>query len=262
MFALLMAWKPRWSSPSWLTTVALDQRWKKATPRAQLQKWMTEDQGWVLHDSADLTGVQEDRINAQVANYCQNKPVFHESLLRRYGSTLNRSRIPDHVDTAEQLRLHLEGLRHAQRHRGLRDRFSGTTNDIGSRSRSTPTRRSRSWRMLIEQVREFDFSKLDYEIIKAIFERLISPEERHKYGQYYTRRGRFLTPDSIASASAPAKKASWTRRAAGTFCPGLLPQSRELNFCEGSRHTSARNFTARISRTSPPPTTITHDAAT
>jgi type I restriction-modification system DNA methylase subunit len=45
----------------------------------------------------------------------------------------------------------------------------------------------RYWRGLINQIHEFDFSKLDYEIIGNIFERLISPDERHKYGQYYTR---------------------------------------------------------------------------
>ncbi|EQD25895.1 N-6 DNA methylase, partial [mine drainage metagenome] len=43
------------------------------------------------------------------------------------------------------------------------------------------------WRVLIEQIHDFDFSKLDYEVIGGIFERLISPEERHKYGQFYTR---------------------------------------------------------------------------
>ena len=43
------------------------------------------------------------------------------------------------------------------------------------------------WRELINQIHKFDFSKLDYEIIGRIFERLISPEERHKYGQFYTR---------------------------------------------------------------------------
>ena len=40
---------------------------------------------------------------------------------------------------------------------------------------------------LINRNSEFDFSKLDYEIIGSIFERLISPDERHKYGQFYTR---------------------------------------------------------------------------
>ncbi len=43
------------------------------------------------------------------------------------------------------------------------------------------------WRELINQIHKFDFSKIDYEVIGRIFERLISPEERHKYGKYYTR---------------------------------------------------------------------------
>lgn len=43
------------------------------------------------------------------------------------------------------------------------------------------------WRTLIRQIHRFDFSRLDYEIIGSIFERLIAPEERQKFGQFYTR---------------------------------------------------------------------------
>jgi type I restriction-modification system DNA methylase subunit len=43
------------------------------------------------------------------------------------------------------------------------------------------------WRAFVEEIHEFDFSRLDYEVIGNMVERLISPEERHKFGQYYTR---------------------------------------------------------------------------
>src|SRR5829696_390169 len=43
------------------------------------------------------------------------------------------------------------------------------------------------WRAFVEEIHEFDFARLDYEVIGTMVERLISPEERHKYGQYYTR---------------------------------------------------------------------------
>lgn len=43
------------------------------------------------------------------------------------------------------------------------------------------------WRQFAEQVDKFDLSRLDYDVIGRIFERLIDPAERHKYGQYYTR---------------------------------------------------------------------------
>jgi type I restriction-modification system DNA methylase subunit len=43
------------------------------------------------------------------------------------------------------------------------------------------------WRGVFQHVDKFDFTQLDYDIIGRIFEKLIAPEERHKYGQYYTR---------------------------------------------------------------------------
>ncbi len=43
------------------------------------------------------------------------------------------------------------------------------------------------WRDVLEHVDKFDFTKIDYDVIGRIFERLIAPEERHKFGQYYTR---------------------------------------------------------------------------
>lgn len=177
--------------PILLTTDALSQQWKKASPRSQLQKWMTEEQGWVLHDSGDMSGVMEDLNRAaQFANYSLvNKLVFHESLLRRYGSELEPITIPGHVSSAEQLRTHLESFfEKARKVTGDYETVFGDDHqDIGNRIPFYADPAVAFWRMLIEQVHDFDFSKLDYEVIGSIFERLISPEERHKYGQYYTR---------------------------------------------------------------------------
>ena len=44
-----------------------------------------------------------------------------------------------------------------------------------------------SWREFLREIEGFDFGKIEYDIIGHIFERLISPEERHRYGQHYTR---------------------------------------------------------------------------
>jgi len=39
----------------------------------------------------------------------------------------------------------------------------------------------------IDKISDYDFSKINYEILGNIFQRLIPEEERHKLGQYYTR---------------------------------------------------------------------------
>ena len=173
------------------TTEALYDRYQYTAPRAELQRWMREDQGWVLHDPTDDDGVLEDLNRAaQFANYdLVNKLVFHEALLKRFGSQLQRIDVPEHIDTGERLRTHFEGyFDRACRVTGDYETVFGDDRDsIGSRIPFYADPAVAFWRMLVGQVHEFDFSKLDYEIIGAIFERLISPEERHKYGQYYTR---------------------------------------------------------------------------
>ncbi len=44
-----------------------------------------------------------------------------------------------------------------------------------------------SWQELLEDTDKFDFTQISYEVIGQIFENLLSPEERHKFGQHYTR---------------------------------------------------------------------------
>ena len=58
--------------------------------------------------------------------------------------------------------------------------------DVGNRVPFYSDAAVDAWRDLIADVHRFDFSKLDYDVIGTLFERLIDPAERHRYGQYYT----------------------------------------------------------------------------
>ncbi|MCX6022411.1 MAG: N-6 DNA methylase, partial [Chloroflexi bacterium] len=59
--------------------------------------------------------------------------------------------------------------------------------DFGSTIPFLSDEAAAGWRDLIGQVELFDFTRMDYDVIGRIFERLIDPEERHRYGQHYTR---------------------------------------------------------------------------
>ena len=43
------------------------------------------------------------------------------------------------------------------------------------------------WRSLSRDTDKFDFTQLNFEVVGQIFERLLSADERHKFGQHYTR---------------------------------------------------------------------------
>jgi len=175
--------------PSVLVFEELQKGYKKSRFRSELDKWMREEQGWVIRD--DPEGIRDNLQRAsKFACYALvNKLVFHEALLKRYGRKMDRLTVPDHIETADALRTHLEGyFADAKTVTGDYETVFGEDHrSLGNRIPFYSDRAVPHWRQLINQIHQFDFSKLDYDVIGTIFERLISPEERHKFGQFYTR---------------------------------------------------------------------------
>jgi len=175
--------------PILLTLEAIEAQYRNPRLKSQIDRWMREDQGWVIHD--DPTGILENLERAaKFACYnLVNKLVFHEALLKRYGTRLDKLIVPAHIDTGEALRLHLEKF-FADAKTVTQDYetvFGEDHSALGNRIPFYADPAVGHWRSLIDQIHEFDFSRLDYEVIGSLFERLISPDERHKYGQFYTR---------------------------------------------------------------------------
>ncbi len=177
------------SMPIRLTFDDLQQRYQRTRERQALDVWMRDEQGWVL--AADAEGIRETLERAaKFANYALvNKLVFYEALMKRYGAQLKKLYVPDHIDTGDGLRLHLQGyFEKAKQVTGDYETVFGDDHaGLGARIPFYADSAVDYWRVLIDQIHDFDFSKIDYEVIGGIFERLISPEERHKYGQFYTR---------------------------------------------------------------------------
>ena len=128
--------------------------------------------------------------NAQFACYVLvNKIVFHEALLKRYRGVMQPLDLPEHITTGDDFRIQLAAkFRSAISATGDYETVFGESHSaFGETIPFKADAAIPHWRGLLEQIHKFDFSKLDYEVIGNIFERLIAPEERKKYGQYYTR---------------------------------------------------------------------------
>ncbi len=175
--------------PIYLTIEQLDEKYQTTKFQSQLDKWMREDQGWTILD--DPEGIRDnlERASKFACYALVNKLVFYEALLKRYKTRLDKIIVPDHIESGDDLRLYLEKF-FADAKIETDDYetvFGENHTEIGNRIPFYSNHAVSHWRELINQIHLFDFSKLDYEIIGNIFERLISPEERHKYGQFYTR---------------------------------------------------------------------------
>jgi len=175
--------------PILLCLEELDTLYKKPSFKVELDKWMREEQGWIIYDDPDGIRDNLERASKFACYALVNKLVFHEALLKRYGPSMSKLNVPGHIDTGEKLRLHLEGYFSEAKTvtRDYETVFGEEHASLGNRIPFYSNAAVAHWRELIEQIHQFDFSKLDYEIIGNIFERLISPEERRKFGQFYTK---------------------------------------------------------------------------
>jgi hypothetical protein len=166
---------------------------------------MRDEQGWTIVVDPERIRDNLDRAAKFSCYALVNRLVFYEALMKRYGAQLSKASVPEHIEKGDDLRLHLEAyFADAKKVTGDYETVFGEDHtNIGSRVPFYSDQSTRYWRSLISEIHKFDFSKLDYEVIGSIFERLISPEERHKHGQYYssgsertTGRWASATPDS------------------------------------------------------------------
>lgn len=156
--------------------------------KRDLDQWMVS-LGWTV--VSDPEGVH-DLLERAAKFGCYlfvNKLVFHEALLKKYRRTLAPLNAPPEITTGDDLQMRLQHFfAEAKQVTGDYETiFGDDPKDMGRRIPFYADAAVQGWRSLIDQIHEFDFSKLDYEVVGSIFERLIGPEERHKYGQFYTR---------------------------------------------------------------------------
>lgn len=168
----------------------LDKYQQRGRFREALNEWMRDVQDWPLSDDALI---QRDNLERAAKFSCYvlvNKIVFYNALRKRYGTRLPMLRIRRNAKAGPQqakaLRSALEGFftRAKDVTKDYETIFDG---DFGDELPFLSDAAVPAWIDLIEQIDKFDFTQLNYDVIGPIFERLIGPEERHRYGQHYTK---------------------------------------------------------------------------
>jgi hypothetical protein len=150
-----------------------------------LDAWMRE-QEWLLSDDEELVRENVDRAIRLACYITANKLVFYQALRRTRTFKLRKLSVPAHVDSGERLRDHFAALFHEAKavthdyqtifEGGFIDRVPFLTDQAVER-----------WRALVGLLNEFDFRQFGQDVIGHIFEDLLGPEERHRWGQHYTK---------------------------------------------------------------------------
>jgi methylase of polypeptide subunit release factors len=151
----------------------------------QLDQWMIRNLGATISEEET-----DDNLRRAAKYSCYvitNRIVFYDALRRKYATRLRPLSIPKTIKTGTALYERLEAaFQEAERvTEDYETVFQGDA--FGDSLPFLGDGVIEGWRGLIEQVDQYDFTALDYDIIGQIFDGLISPAERHRYGQHYTK---------------------------------------------------------------------------
>jgi SAM-dependent methyltransferase len=147
-----------------------------------IERWMRDVQGWVVSDTTESSNIEHAaRFTCYVL---VNRLCFYNALRRKY-SRMSRLIVPNNVSTGEALDRKLtRSFEEAERFTGNYETvFDG---DFGDTLPFLSDDAIAEWRALIRSLDHYDFANIGLDVVGAMYEQLIKPAERHRYGQHYT----------------------------------------------------------------------------
>ena len=164
------------------TTVrSLTERLSNASFRTRCERWMRENQGWIVSRATQSENIERA---ARFTSYVLvNRLCFYNTLKRKYA--LPRLTVANNISTGQMLERRLRAaFNDAKRFTG--DYETVFDEDFGDSIPFLSNEGVSGWRALIRSLDRYDFATLPLDIVGSMYEQLISPEERHRYGQHYT----------------------------------------------------------------------------
>lgn len=145
----------------------------------ELQRWFAE-QNW------GFTGQPEDFDKAarQTAYLLVNKILFYDLLQAKRPHELDPLEIPQNMTKGAVLQTTLQGYFSQVLRIDYETLF--TADFIDTLAFPDAKEVVKEIKELVAALNQYDFSKLGFDVIGRIFERLIPPTERHNLGQYFT----------------------------------------------------------------------------
>lgn len=154
---------------------------------SRLQEWMAAQNWYVVRRSPDQWGQALDRAARTLVYVLANRVVFYQAL---------RTRFP----TLPQLRL--RGKTPAENYSTMRATFSYavqrtgdyeplfySNDDLDAWAEElvfAHAQAPEAWRGTLRGLTGYDFGRISSDLVGRIFQRLIGPEERHRWGQHFT----------------------------------------------------------------------------
>jgi len=141
-----------------------------------LVQWFVS-QGWLFEDTED----DYDRVARQAIYLLINKILFYNILKERFGL---KEIDAGNISSGEELKKKLQ--EYFNRCLNINPRYGIIFAADFLERIPLPDEIVSGFTRVITELNKYDFSKIGYDIIGRIFEKLIPKTERHKLGQYFT----------------------------------------------------------------------------
>ncbi len=169
-------------------TYLADRAEKSRSFDRQLQEWMAEQSWQFVRRPAEAWAEALERAARTIVYVLANRLIFYQSLRARFRD-LPRLRLPSRVKTA------------GEAYEALQQAFENAVRRSGDYEPLFYPREKQdwagplvfehpgaldAWRGALRGIEAYDFSHISSDVVGRIFQRLISPDERHRWGQHFT----------------------------------------------------------------------------
>ncbi len=174
--------------PIALTRSWLSEQADKSKPfDSRLQEWMAgQDWTFVRNDPQEWFAVLH-RAASSLAYLLMNRVIFYKALYDKF-EDLPRLELKASIKTAADAYAKLQGLfeRAVKRSGDYEPLFYPHERDWASKLVFEAPGVIDAWRGVLRAIGIIDFRQVSSDVLGRIFQRLIGPEERHRYGQHFT----------------------------------------------------------------------------
>lgn len=153
----------------------------------RLQSWMTsQDWTFVRKDHNEWFAALH-RAASSLAYLLMNRIIFYKALFDRF-EDLPRLDFKPRTKTPASAYADLQELfqRAVQRSGDYEPLFYPHERDWAGALLFEPPNAIQAWRGVLRAVSSVDFQQVSSDVLGRIFQRMIGPEERHRYGQHFT----------------------------------------------------------------------------
>jgi len=175
------------SIPIEVTRAHLAERSNSSKPfKGRLQEWMLDQDWYVPANDRERWAEALDRAAKTLAHVLANRLIFYQALRARFPS-LPRLQLKG-AKNSEQAYAALRRLFERAVHTSgdYEPLFSPNEQDWAGKLLFEGKGSIEAWQVAFHGIEAYDFSEIASDVVGKVFQRLVSPEERHRWGQHFT----------------------------------------------------------------------------